>query len=196
MEVLDRVYKTFKNLDRDFDKSTKTRTQFITDKFGGDINIGSMIILDAISSSSTEYSEEDIEKLTFIKDIFKSIQESKDRLDQLPDFTFESEGLFSELKQVLVSSKEHGTHLVEAKQSQVSKVKDGAIHFASTVRGTRYTPLNKCVHFHAYNEHMCGMLDVKFKGKLKTELGNYYTTKGRIKVVPSTYSAIKKEMAK
>ena len=61
MSILDKVYTTFKRLDQDFARSKKTRTEFITDKFGGDIAIGSVIILDAIRAEGVEESPENID---------------------------------------------------------------------------------------------------------------------------------------
>ena len=84
MEVLDRVYSAFSNLDRDFARSKKSRTDFILEKFGGDIDMGSMIILDAISASTGEETAEDIQKLTFVKEIFEKLKDARDNLDSLP----------------------------------------------------------------------------------------------------------------
>ena len=97
MEVLDRVYSAFSNLDRDFARSKKSRTDFILEKFGGDIDMGSMIILDAISASTVEETAEDIQKLTFVKEIFEKLKDARDNLDSLPDFKFTNGSLFQDL---------------------------------------------------------------------------------------------------
>ena len=80
MEVLDRVYNAFANLDRDFAKSKKTRAVFIADKFGGDIDIGSTIILDAISSGTGEEKSLSLSRLSRLFRIFSIQSLIKDKI--------------------------------------------------------------------------------------------------------------------
>ena len=194
MEVLDRVYTTFKNLDRDYARSKKTRSEFIRDKFGGNIDIGSMIILDAISSSSGDETAEDIEKLTFVKNIFASIKAYESSLDTLPDFTFKVSELYKQLLDVLNESANHGMHQSVSTQAQVNKADKDSIHFVATARSTRYTPMVKCDFVNAYNENMIGLLSSMYGDVSKVSLHDYYAVKGRNKLVKTELQHIRKKI--
>lgn len=164
MEVLDRVYNAFSNLDRDFAKSKKTRTEFIQDKFGGDIDMGSMIILDAISASTGEETPEDIQKLTFVKEIFDKLKDARDSLDSLPDFQFTNGSMFQDLLLLIQESTASGTHIRSIPQKRLRKVGGGAVHFVAKADGLVQAPFAGCKVLYAFNENMLGLIDTTSQG--------------------------------
>ncbi len=157
MSILDSVYKTFSNLDRDYSRSKKTRTEFITDKFGGDIDTGSIIILDAIREEGVSDSPEDIEKLSFIKDSFAFFQENAKRLDKLENFSHSNADVFFELMGILSDGDAaiSGQYIVP--QDELWDCSYKALHFITTYEGTTYVPLSACKVFSMYNENMLGV---------------------------------------
>lgn len=164
MEVLDRVYSAFSNLDRDFARSKKSRTDFILEKFGGDIDMGSMIILDAISASTVEETAEDIQKLTFVKEIFEKLKDARDNLDSLPDFKFTNGSLFQDLILTLKESQATGTGVRNLVQGRLRKVHKDAYHFVATADGLTSAPFAGCRVLYAFNENMLGLISATSQG--------------------------------
>ncbi len=177
MEVLDRVYRTFSNLDRDYARSKKSRSEFITDKFGGDIDIGSMIILDAVSSLSGNETVEDIEKLTFIKNIFAKIKDSREILDSLPDFSFSNVELYSNIRNLLTESWETGTRQHVVPQSFHIGEHTKHVHYVCTDTGATYTPLSQCKVLNVYNLYTQALYSNAFSSSSPVVEGEYYVVK-------------------
>lgn len=162
MSILESVYKAFTHLDRDYARSKKSRTEFIKDKFGGDINIGSIIILDAIREEGVSENPEDIQKLSFIKDSFAFFQENASRLDKLETFSTASADLLNELAGILDRADSHGTKQVAVPQAVLWENQLPALHYVSTKEGMAYTPLGACKVFCVFNENMAGLLQQNF----------------------------------
>lgn len=181
MEILDKVYRAFSNLDRDFARSKKSRTEFILDKFGGDIDMGSMIILDAISGIQ-EPSTEDIEKITFVKEIFKQLSDARDHLDTLPDFQFTNGALFKELMLLLATSKANGMRQTEIPQADLLNESGSSIHFLALPGGCVYSSIDAAKVYSIFNENMQLSLTARCRGA-DLELGSYYARKGGSQVV-------------
>lgn len=178
MEVLDRVYNAFSNLERDFGRSKKSRTAFITDKFGGDIDVGSMIILDSISIGSDDYSAEDIEKLTFVKDTIDAIKRLEGKYDQLASFNALS-GVdpATELFDMLDKADMRGKHIKPVTQKELRRLYPGTVHYDCNQFGGEYTPLSSCKVFHIYNGHMENLFRSCFNVQTALEKGSYMTIK-------------------
>lgn len=83
---LDLLYTTFLNLEQDYQKSGMSRKDFIIDVFCGDIPTASVIFLDFLRKEV-----EQPEKVIFIKNCIRVIQENEDRLDSLLSFNFDSD---------------------------------------------------------------------------------------------------------
>lgn len=181
MEVLDKVYNTFQNLDRDFSRSKKSRADFIVDKFGGDIDIGSMIILEAISASSGDETPEDIKKLSFIKDIFEKLKANRDNLDALPDFSFTTGTAYMDFIQLLKNSVASGTGIQEVSQFEMHRLNRGNVHYSVSMDKTIVAPLTVSKVVHVYNEHMQNYMASKFH--VQVELDKYYQIKSALNVV-------------
>lgn len=183
MSVLDNVYNAFSNLDRDFARSKKSRSEFIRDKFGGDIEVGSFIILDAVSSSTGDETQEDIEKLTFIKDIFEKIKANAGNLDSLSDFSFVDDSKFSGFLQTIQEAVISGTHVRHVRQAELNDAEQGSIHFIVNAAGASCCPVNRCKVFHIYNEHMDNLLATAFRRDDDVDLGCYVALKNKTKLV-------------
>ena len=174
MEILDKVYKTFKNLDRDFSHSKKTRSQFIKDKFGGDITIGSVLILSAIDTEGVE-SPEDIEKLSFVKSILKKIEAAADRLDALSNFSFSENNLSEELFTLLENIESASIGVYAVPQKELYK-REGCVHYVSTPKVSLHTDASSIV-FKVFNENMKYFLEAMGFDMSKFSIGQYLVLK-------------------
>lgn len=179
--VLDRVYNAFSNFERDYARSKKTREQFIKDKFGGDIEIGSTIILDAISSTDGSETPEDIEKMTFIKDMITSVKSMENNLSRLSTFTnLEGSNAADELFELLNSSYSRGTGQLEMEQSQLYRHSKGEVlHFDCTVFGSCFCDLNASKIIKIYNEHIQGLVENTLRVDGSTGIGSILELRSR-----------------
>ena len=193
MEILDKVYATFKDLDKNYARSKKTREEFIIDKFGGDIDIGSLIILDTISSQMGDATPEDIQKFTFIKEIFEKIKESREDLNSLCDFTFTNGSLFQNFLNVLEQSYTNGTHITLVTQKSLRKRDKSAVHFVAGGGGLLESPFAKCKVLHTFNENMLGLIGATSKGP-DFEMFKYYEKKNAVLAVELLESRIDKTL--
>ncbi len=185
MEVLDRVYKTFLNLDKGFARSNKSRSEYIVDKFGGDIDIGSMIILEAISDLGEVPTMEDIQKLTFVKDTIKKIQISKSVLDNLDSFEdLGRGGTFEEFSAIIKDSYLMGTGIANVSQRELNKENKTAFHYIVTPEGSMFTRLRDCSVVHIYNEYMQriieGQLNITGEMKLDSYINKRTASHGEV----------------
>lgn len=174
MSILDRVYTTFKRLDQDFARSKKSRSEFIVDKFGGDINTGSIIILDAIHAEGLEETPENIEKMSFVKDTFAAIQANADHLDSLTSFVFTDTNVVSSFMSILAHAENHMAHRVRTEQNVLWGATRKAVHYCCDAEGATYADPDFCTVFQCYNENMAGLLASCFKLDRELELGAYY----------------------
>lgn len=174
MSILDKVYTTFKRLDQDFARSKKTRTEFITDKFGGDIAIGSVIILDAIRAEGVEESPENIEKMSYVKDTFVRIQACANHLDSLTSFSFADTNTVSSFVDILGHAENHGSGQSEVNQAELWKGRPQALHYVCTPDEARFANPDNCTVFQAFNENMAGLIVGCFKPDRELQLAGYY----------------------
>lgn len=170
MEQLDLVYKTFSTLDESYARSKKTRTEFITEKFGGDIEIGSAIILDVLSEGELT-SQGDIEKLTFVKDIFEKIKSNASALDSLKNFAFEDHAMFNQLCQEIDNAMAESGMAHPVTQSHMFReTKD--LHIHTDMHGCQYVPVDDCVFCHL-SENMLGLMQQAYPMDKKMRAGDY-----------------------
>lgn len=174
MSILDKVYTTFSNLDKDYARTKKTRTEFITEKFGGDINTGSVIILDAIREEGLEENVENIAKMSYIKDIFNRIKSCADRLDTLQSFNFVQSDVATRILSILRSSNAHETRQNLVAQSSLWAGNARCLHHVCTADGASYADMDACKVFNLYNENMYGLLSGVFTFDGDPQLTTYY----------------------
>lgn len=127
MEQLDLVYKTFANLEKNYARSKKTREEYVLEKFGGDINVGSFLILNALSSQELT-DPEDIQKFSKVREIFQAIKDNQNRLNTLSSFNFEEDAATTAILNALDSSWKAGTH-IELCEQHALYASRGALHF-------------------------------------------------------------------
>lgn len=138
MEQLDLVYNTFANLEKNYAKSTKSRSEYVNDKFGGDISTAMFLILNALSAE--EFTDpEDIRKFSEIRNIFDKIKENKDRLDALKSFNFEGDSEIESAEAILSAGQQEGTGIQVLDQSELYK--SGALHYVVKTGDTLLVPL-------------------------------------------------------
>lgn len=147
-ERLDRVYDVFSNLDRDYKRSKMTRSQFITDRFGGDIDVGSLLISEAISAEYDD--QESVSKLSFLKDLFDKIEKNKAYLDAMTDFKFGATTVMDSIVGML-------NRQLACMPRKVGELHGNADMFY--VRGDmcEFVPLTDCARVTLYNPNLLGM---------------------------------------
>lgn len=166
MEPLDRVYSAFTNLEANFKRSKKSRSEYIADKFGGDIDIGSMVILDSLASKNLETPEE-IAKLSTIRNIFAAIKKRRNSLDSLTSFNFLDEsGVESSVASALDSAFERGTGICAVDADGLGYAK----HYSVLASGIKVLPIAKAERLHVYNQDM--MLMLKGRTGLNIRVGD------------------------
>lgn len=148
--VLERVYSAFTNLERDYKKSNKTRSQFIIDKFGGDIQVGASVILHSIYSES-QLSGDDIQKFTEVSTIFNNIIAAKDKLDSLRSFDFSEDN--AEKDRYISIVEDTGKHIGNTYQlAQQELFKQfGVLHYIATPDYACETTPPECRFFRKYS---------------------------------------------
>lgn len=107
MEQLDKVYAELTSLDKKYARSKKSRTEFIQDRFGGNIDVGSFLILNALSAEQFT-DPEDIKKLSVVRRILDSIVKNQDVLDSLSSFDFDDESISVKIQNALLSGMREG----------------------------------------------------------------------------------------
>ena len=176
MEQLDLVYNTFTNLEKNYAHSKKSRKEYLLDKFGGDITVGGMIILDALSRADLQTTE-DVEKLSKIRDIFATIAENQVRLDTLSDFDFgTSSGV--KLSAILDNAFTSGTGMKLVVGQEATK--KPYVHFRVTPAGAEVVPMSTAPRLYAYSKAMVAYAqaatgeDVKLMDIFERKIGNRF----------------------
>lgn len=138
MEQLDLVYNTFANLERNYKRSSKSRSEYVKEKLGGDISIATFLILNALSAE--EFTDpEDIHKFSKIRDIFEKIKENQDRLDSLTSFNFEEDQTATGVFTALAAGQRSGTGFEVCEQSALYRY--GALHYDARPDDSRIVPI-------------------------------------------------------
>ena len=138
--ALDAVFKTFSKLEQNYARSSKDRQSYIEDKFGGDIEMGSFLILHALSKESIT-SPEDVEKLSFIRKTFDYLLKHKDHINALSSFVPNDNSLGDSMLNALRSGYESGTKVLIQEQTVLNK-RYGAYHFHARAHDVQYTPIS------------------------------------------------------
>lgn len=189
MSVLSKVYDAFSNLEGDFRRSRKTRREFILDRFGGDIDIGAMIILDAVSNSECDTPDE-VQKLTYVRNVITQIQNMKDSLDAVTDFAaFSSDATFTNFARIVEQSYINGTHQHAMTPYSFAKANRDTYHFVASAYGTDYVPFVRSPVVKAYNEHMDERIKQAYRMDAPCQRNALYVVRNHVKgeeVAPST----------
>ena len=153
MEQLDAVYNTFTNLEKNYAKSKKSRGEYLLDKFGGDISIGSFLILQALAQEEFT-SAEDIEKLSRVREIFKAIDECKDSLGTLRTLDFTGNSVYTGIMDALTAAEISGTGMVATEQQSMWKNSRSPAHYSVRPTQVEFVPLMGSKYVKVYSEPM------------------------------------------
>lgn len=138
MDTLDLVYNAFTGLERNYARSKKTRTEYVKDKFGGDINVGSFLILNALSAEEF-VDPEDIKKFSEVRRIFEFLKDNQDKLDTLSSFNLDDTSDITAALDSLHQGQEAGTGFTVVGQEQLLDM--GAYHFVITSKQCSIAPI-------------------------------------------------------
>lgn len=158
MSTLDKVYQKFENLEEQFLSSGQSRTDFIAERFGGDLEIGVTILTDAIMKDNLTESK-DIERFSFLKDLFSFLLKHKDTIDMLPGFDVATEDV-SEIEDILSKLALTMTtpyHAPVLSQKELYEQK-GLLHYEVTPDSVTYTTLDSCHAFYVSSENFAILL--------------------------------------
>lgn len=158
MSTLDKVYQKFENLEEQFLSSGQSRTDFIAERFGGDLEIGVTILTDAIMKDNLTESK-DIERFSFLKDLFSFLLKHKDTIDMLPGFDVATEDI-SEIEDILSKLALTMTtpyHAPVLSQKELYEQK-GLLHYEVTPDSVTYTTLDNCHAFYVSSENFAILL--------------------------------------
>lgn len=160
MNSLDLVYNTFSNLEKSYARSKKTRAEYLTEKFGGDIEVGSFLILQALSQEAPT-SPEDIEKLSFIRDYFGRVSEYKNKLDKIRTFDFSKDAeSFQKALECLDAAESTGSGVSYVEQDTLwTSARLPAFHRV-TVRGSKCVCFETAPYVRVHSHAIQAMLNV------------------------------------
>lgn len=188
--VLDNVYSKFTNLEKDYKRTKKSRSKFIIERFGGDIVVGSTIILDAIYEENPT-TQEDIAKFSVVKDIISNILKAKDDLDYLESFDFSNDMSIATIIDRLLSSVDMGQTTIVSQRDLYKHV--GALHFYVGLDGVQYeSPFLKCRFYKCENPNIYRILKSMIGTVTNVEPDMLYEKQSDTNVKPVTEAKVKR----
>lgn len=146
MEQLDLVYNTLTSLEKNYRRSKKSRSEYILDKFGGDIGVGSFLILNALQAAELN-DPEDIKKLSTVRRIIDSIRENEHQLDSLSSFDFDTEAIQSTLTNALLAGLSQGSGISIVSQEYLHEKYKGALSYRVSADRVQVVPVDHAEFF-------------------------------------------------
>lgn len=155
MSILEKVYCKFANLEEAYSASSckKSRKEFITDLFGGNVDEGAAILTEAIICENPSTTEE-LEHFSFVKDLFnffiKNINDLDDRVasfdDILNDISSENDA-FGNLEMIMdsISKVKRPVNTYECISQQEMYNACSALHYSITPDSVHFVTLDNCV---------------------------------------------------
>ena len=153
MRQLDLVYSTFTSLEKNYSRSKKSRAEYLREKFGGDINTGSFLILHALAQEELR-DPEDIEKLSKVREIFNMIKDNQENLDALKSFDFSVKSEIEQLAEALSQAEVAGSGIQSVEQADLWKSRQAPAHFMVSPYGVRVVAIDNCKYLRLYSEPM------------------------------------------
>lgn len=158
MESLDLVYSSLTKLEQNYARSKKSRTEYIMDKLGGDINTGAFLILHALSKEPLT-SPEDVDKLSTVREILGKIREHQNDLDRLSSFDFSVENnVLETLMNAMDEAELDGTHVAVVKQDEFCKAVGHLQQFHADRNAATVVPLNTAPYVSCYSDAMASLI--------------------------------------
>ena len=182
MRTLDAVYNTFANLEKNYARASKSRSQYLIGKFGGDISVGSFLILHALSKEV--YTDpEDIEKLSVIREVFANIKAHEDSLDSLNSFNFGAENTMQQGILALSQGEYDGTGISVVDQKTMWTGKGKPSHYSINSKVTQVVPLSTAPYYNLYSPAIAALINSFCGGSFK--VGDIVATKlgGRVQAI-------------
>lgn len=146
MEQLDLVYNTLTSLEKNYHRSKKSRSEYVKEKFGGDIGIGSFLILNALQAAELS-DPEDVKKLSAVRRIIDNIKDNEDNLDAINSFDFDNESMITAIHNSLVAGLRGGQHIKIAEQSEFYATAGRPLHYKVSPNTTTVVPVNSARYF-------------------------------------------------
>lgn len=157
MEQLDLVHKVLTNLEKNYKLSKKTRSEYVKEKFGGDIGMGSFLILNALSAEELT-DPEDIKKLSEVQNVIEFLVSNEENLDFLSSFEVsDNVNLEETLFRALNLGELEGTGITVASQAEIYKARRG-LHYYITAKKSVVASQDTCQYFHIFNDAMRALM--------------------------------------
>ena len=160
MSTLDNIYGKFLSLEDNYLSSGLTRKEFVLQLFGGDIEIGATILTDAILKEGVSKAK-DIEKFSFLKDIFSFFIKQKNNLDFMSTFNnpLDNNEITNDtdILNKLVITLTQPVHAPIFSQKDLYK-ENQALHYVVTPDSIKYVSLDDCHAFKIMNENFAILL--------------------------------------
>lgn len=158
MEQLDLVYNTLTKLEQNYARSKKSRTEYITEKLGGDINVGSFLILHALAKE-TLTEQGDVEKLSTVRNILAQIKVHQDELDSLRSFEFSKEAdSLTVLLEAMDAAEAKGTRISAVNQRDMWKSPNHPAHFSVNRHMSRVVAFNGAPYVYCYSKAISALV--------------------------------------
>ena len=158
MSTLDKIYQKFENLEEQYLCSEQSRSDFIAERFGQDLEVGITILTDAILKENPSETKE-IEKFSYLKDLFSFLLKHKDSMESLSSFetmTEEVSDMQDILSKLSLTITKPCTPSVTSQKELYEKT--GALHYEVTPDSISYVSLNQCHAFYVSNENFAVLL--------------------------------------
>lgn len=158
MSTLDKIYQKFENLEVQYLSSGQSRTEFIAERFGQDLEVGVTILTDAILKENPSEAKE-IEKFSYLKDLFSFLLKHKDSIALLPSFEITTQEAF-DIGDVLskLSLTMPKPYYAPAFTQKELYEKIGVLHYEVTPEDVNYAALNNCHVFNVSSENFAMLL--------------------------------------
>lgn len=186
MEQLQAVYNTFVNLEKNYARSKKTREEYLTEKLGGDVVVGSFLILHALSKLDVREPKE-IEMLSYVRTFLDHVRKNKDNLAGLTSFDFSDDSEVNVIFDTLSAAEKAGTKIEVKTQQAFAKETKRGVNCCATVKGITLVPLNSARYLRLFTDWLvstvsdAGVRDLNFGDLVEVKLGNRIS---KVKTLP------------
>lgn len=180
-ETLSLLYTSLSKLDKDFKRTSKSRTAFINERFGGSFADGSVILLDYVSGDYED--PEDIKKLSFVRDITSKLADSYSELESLHSFSFERKPESEAMLEMLTAG-EFGVYGPVAVAQDELNSPVAATHYVVSPKGSRFVPKGLCRKVMLFSNPMVQWASIVIGREHELQLGDALEVRnGRLCVV-------------
>lgn len=159
MLQLDKVYNTLLNLDTDYSSTVgKTKYEFLCDKLGGDVEIGSTLILCYFAKFEFE-NPDDIKKFMEIKKLleyFKTVGEDINTASSFGIVVTEADNFIEMLR-----GHRNSGNIYKMSQEELYNT-TGALHLECTPEHAKFTSLDDLLYYNIYDRNMIRLMQTLY----------------------------------